>query len=351
MKRSSFLGHQNNYFDWLKNEGWSIGAIIFTAILPPIISAIIEHFLSTGSKCGCSPHSSRHFHSLVEFESLFQAIFIIVALAVLISNMRKTSKMLKDNRKLFANYIEHNTNRRIRRCDEKDFSVTVVTDIAKQFYVTWIIVWILWLIYYLGAYFLEIFMADHNVVLTYKQVFDFFNSIAMFSIYLILSCMTTKREERADDSNALWYGVMFLVLLTTVWLTLICSEDGERSKAYQYCQLLTSVFSTISFVLVLGKLNSNYLQIPSFFLLAMYIYAIVQAYIPFAGCGGRVSVIGQAIQAIQPYATLFGKLFVMLTLCWIVDKKRLVFFIIHESTALEETPALLDELDNEPVEF
>ncbi len=41
----------------------------------------------------------------------------------------------------------------------------------------------------------------------------------------------------------------------------------------------------------------------------------------------------------------------MLALCWVADKKRLIFFIIHEGVALDETPMLLDELDSDPVEF
>ena len=353
MKRKTFLGYQSPYIDWLHNERGSIILMLATIILPPVVNAIANYVLGMGGSCSCGASHKKAYDIGEYFRSpLLQAAFILVALIVLIHNMWQTNRMLKNNQKLLANYIERNTNRRIRRCSEKDFAVTVVSIIAKQFYVMWIVVWVIWLAYYLGTFLMDqLHKTDSLTAQVYRQVFDFLSSIAIFCIYLILSNVTSKRKERAEDSKGLWYGLMFLALLITTWLVLICNEGDKSSEAYQYCTLLTSIFSTISFVLVLGKLNSNYLQIPSFFLLAMYLYAIIQAYIPFAGCGGTVGVIGNVIESLRPYATLFGKLFVMLTLCWIVDKKRLVFFIIHESAALEETPALLDELDNEPVEF
>lgn len=357
MKKKTLFGFSSNYVDWLLNERYQISVTIFAATLPAVLPNIYSFFTKTNRACSCCSNDMQNGTLFVNYNSLFQAIFIAFTLFVLIFNMNRTKKMLKDGKNLIESYIERNTNRGNKRCNEKSFSFIVVSNIVKQFYYMWIVVWILWFAYYFGTFLLTLGVENieahlkTNHVIVFQQIFDFLSSIALFIIYIILTKVTTKRKERADGDESLWYCVLFLVLISIVWLSLIfnmCSSFFyEDSISYQYCSLLVSAFSAISFVLVLGKLNSNYLQIPGLFLCTMYIYAIIQAYIPFQDLG----IGGDIIKQLTPFVTFIGKVFVMLTLCWMVDKKRLIFFIIHKIATIDEAPSMLDELDSDPVEF
>lgn len=342
MKKKTLFGFSSNYIDWFLNERYQISVTIIAAILPTFVTSIYHDV----------PNGTSLVMLFKNHNSLFQAIFIAFTLFVLIFNMNRTKKMLKDGKNLIESYIERNTNRGNKRCDEKNFSFIVVSNIVTQFYIMWIVVWILWFAYYFGTFLLTLGGKNiENHIIVFQQIFDFLSSIALFIIYIILTKVTTKRKERADGDESLWYCVLFLVLISIIWLVLMfnmCSDSSyKNSLSYQYCSLLVSAFSAISFVLVLGKLNSNYLQIPGLFLCTMYIYAIVQAYIPFQDLG----IGGDIIERLTPFATFIGKVFVMLTLCWMVDKKRLIFFIIHKIATIDEAPSMLDELDSDPVEF
>ena len=364
MKKKTLFGFSSSYIDWLLNERYQISITITAAILPVFVTGTYNFFTKANRVCSCCSNGMHDGTSLIKlFENhsfLFQAIFIAFTLFVLISNMKRTERMLKDGKNLIESYIERNTNRGNKRCDEKNFSFIVVSNIVTQFYIMWIVVWILWFAYYFGTFLLTLGVENieahlkTNHVIVFQQIFDFLSSIALFIIYIILTKVTTKRKERkerADGTKSLWYCVLFLVLISIIWLVLMfnmCSDSSyKNSLSYQYCSLLVSAFSAISFVLVLGKLNSNYLQIPGLFLCTMYIYAIVQAYIPFQDLG----IGGDIIKRLTPFATFIGKVFVMLTLCWMVDKKRLIFFIIHKIATIDEAPSMLDELDSDPVEF
>lgn len=348
------LSRQSKYIDWLWSERYQLSVTVFAALIPMIIKNLLD--LSFGGTCLCCPTSNSEVENnsrIFCYNYLFQAIFIFVTLFVLIYNKRNTDDTLRKNKKLIANYIERYTYKRIRKCEEKYMAFNIVSAITRQFYIMWIVVWLLWLIYYMGMYLMCITNKSNELSCQiFGQVFDFLSTAAMFGIYIILNNVTTQFEKRSQKDHGLWNAILFLVLLFTIWISLLLIETNRP----QYSTLFVSAFSATTFVLVLGKLNSNYLQIPPFFLLVMYIYAIFQAYIPFKSSDNIVSVskvenISKAISFVFPYATFIGKIFVMLTLCWIVDKKRLIFFIIHKSAALDETPVLLDKLDCEPVEF
>lgn len=356
MRKNSAL-FDSPYWHWLWNERYQISVTVFAALLPVIANLI------TKISSWVNDDAHNIFGDLLgKDNSLFQAIFIFLTLFVLIYNMRKTKECLINNKELIANYIERNTNRHIRHCKEKYIAFDIVSDISHQFYWMWIVVWSLWLIYYVGKTMWNMGCSNNETAFwIFEQVFDFLSTAAMFGIYLILNTATTKFELRSQKNYGLWNGAILLLLFFAIWISLITiagiSWCPYSIQAHQYSELFISVFSTISFVLVLGKLNSNYLQIPPLFLFIMYLYAIVQAYVPFNPVNfenikkNDLDASFKVIGLVMPYATLIGKLFVMLTLCWIVDKKRLIFFIIHKSAALEETPVLLDELDSEPVEF
>lgn len=338
--------NRSDFAKWLVEERFQILTTLFAAILPTLLTAIWQQ------------GNNSLMHSFVtvftENSNLLQAIFIFITLFVLVKHMIRTNSILENLKEYIANYVEENVAKKYRSDKEKYYTHGIVSATVKQFYVVWIAVWIFWFIYYFGNWIFG--HEDTTSIRTFNLVFDFLSSTCIYIIYLILTDVTVKIEERAKGRLQLWYGFLFWIIIFAVWLSLIVRiyTDSDISETlYQYNNLLMSVFSALSFVLVLGKMNSNYLQIPRFFLLGMYVYAVFQAYVPFAGIENPSSLakIGYLIDQVVPYATLIGKVIVMLALCWIAGKKRLIFFIIHESVAMDETPALLDELDSDPVEF
>lgn len=91
----------------------------------------------------------------------------------------------------------------------------------------------------------------------------------------------------------------------------------------------------------------------------LYFYAAIQAYTPLLESsydtpflsGVYDAHIIKVIIAMLPYITLLGKVFLMLVLCWVVDYKRLIFFVIHRSVTIDQTPRLLNELNRNHVSF
>ena len=348
---SKNLKSNNDFVRWLFKERYQILITLFAAILPTILTIVVESVFTNDLTVSGLISLFRKNGSLI------QSLFIFITLFVLVNNMVRTNKTLEETKELVVSYIEKNTSKRYRSDKEKYYTFDIVSTTVKQFYIMWIVVWVFWFIYYTGSFIMgsQDDGQSSASIRVFNLTFDFLSSSAIYIIYLILTDVTVKIEERrANGHLQLWYGSLLWILIFSVWLSLLVkmlSSQSNYEVMYQYNNLLMSAFSSVSFVLVLGKLNSNYLQIPRVFLFIMYAYAIIQAYVPFRECTQKLSEVGSIINGILPFATLIGKVFVMLALCWVADKKRLIFFIIHESVALDETPMLLDELDSDPVEF
>lgn len=141
--------------------------------------------------------------------------------------------------------------------------------------------------------------------------------------------------------------------------------------------LALGLFSTFTYVLVLGKLNSYYLQIPILLSIFVYIFAIAQVFAPLELiASGWDSVKDGFVVATLPCEvtdkevnyhifdvvvsspvldvtashrlerlnfyfllfSMFGKLALALVLYWTVYKFRFIYFVITKNLALTETP-------------
>lgn len=107
-------------------------------------------------------------------------------------------------------------------------------------------------------------------------------------------------------------------------------------------------------MLLLGKMNSSYLKVPSIFMLLLYVYAVTQLYVPFKDSDlwmTKNSWLDTFLNYAIPYITLIGKIFLMLTICWIAVQRRFIFFVIHRSTTIDKIDDLISELNKENVSF
>lgn len=292
---------------------------------------------------------------------IIQSLFILITLYVLIQVQRYVLHDLKKSEEQIKQYIRKNCG--IKIFDHKETINTAFRTVqltVSQFFYAWEAVWLMWFIYYGGGVLLSIAFENvnnccchPNVLTIYQHIFDFLNSTAMFAIYIILTNVTVNYRKRTNNDytrlESLLAWVVFFIIFIAGIIIEVCLPIHLIAKIMPF---YVSIISTVTFVLVLGRINSSYLNVPSFFMLVLYIYAIIQLYIPFkdfsVGCNVWFS---PFVKGILPYLTLIGKVFLMLMICWIAVQRRFLFFVIHRSTTIDRIDDLLSELNKESVSF
>lgn len=357
-----------NLKNWWNAEKYNILLTLFAALIPLMINWGIDWNQATQVKPSQTKHqgekSERFWWSMSE-ESNYavQTIFIGITLFVLIRTRHATTKELVNSKGQIMQYILKNCSQKAYNNSSTERTYSNVKSMVRLFYIAWLVVWFLWLAYYLGNLFL-VYQHNDELRFGYRQIVNFMNSSAMFGVYTIIGNVSINVERRLDSFTSYWFSllgwfVLFICCIVGILIDLYNPGTTIGLRAHSCIFVLNAMFSIITMVLVLGKLNSVYLQIPRLFMWGLYIYAAIQAYTPLLESSHNILFIGEIcdtllidiIKAILPYITLFGKVFLMLVLCWIVDYKRLIFFVIHRSVTIEQTPRLLNELNRNHVFF
>lgn len=334
----------SEFKSWLKSDKYNIGLTLMSALLPSIATFVYKFYVKKGS-------GVNFFSVFILSEKVYYAItafFVFFTLFLLIYNMQSMVSVLKMKKEQIKNYMAKNCDIKIFN-NELDSSYRVVRQTVIQFYFACIMIWFLWLVLYFGNFLYSCFNSVCGKFI-FVEVFDFLSSTTMFVVYIILSNVTVNIEKRIKYDNGILYGVIVWLILATIWLIALITSVCNIEKNMQFVSIFSSMYASITFVLVLGKLNSNYLQVPRLFMWVLYIYAIIQAYYPIVDI--EFGVVKEPIGWLNnlfPYITLLGKLFFMLTLCWVAYRRRFIFFVIHKSISLDEVPRLLTELNKEKV--
>lgn len=346
---------------WYKEDKYQIWWTVAGAVLSTLLALICEN-VSFFKSIFTGKLDEFIFRLTPQVEYGIQSFFIIIAIFVILTNMWSTTKDLK-NKSHIIGYMIDNCNVKVFCREDNDRRYNVVRKTTLIFYYLWLVVWVLWLCYYLGNFLFSVaFPNAHNsnVVLArtiFSQIFDFLSSTAFLGIYLILTDITVDRKRRGGEATGLWTGGIVMIMLTVLFIVGLIhesiyinlpSDSNDTTLPPNIVSISLSIFSAGTFVLMLGKINSNYMRIPNAFLMIMYLYAIIQCYIPFKGSNELPL---QIFNVALPYVTLMGKVFVLLSLCWITYKKRLIFFVIHRSTAIDNIPRMLSELNQDLAEY
>lgn len=295
-----------------------------------------------------------------------QSAFIFIALCILIHGRTHTLREIR-NEDQITDYILQNCNVRTFNNADNHIRYKIIEKATRDFHTFWIIVWAIWFAYYFGNFCfclieefakskpttppnLQFRLASCQTI--YSQTLDYISSTVLLLIYGVLTNLTLKKKDLDEESSNLWVGGIFLVFLTIGFVVGVINETlfwkDVDSIHINVVSVALSVYAAISLILVLGKITSNYLRIPTFFLICMYFYAVIQCYIPFRNESNTPSAY---FYAIVPYLTLFGKVFILLSLCWMSYQKRLIFFLIHRRSAMESIPRLLSNLNRELVNY
>lgn len=363
----------NSIWLWLKDERVSIiGTILcpMLSVVIPLVSPLLEIHL--GNK------------GVITVLYFSQFAFLIVSLYFIMSNRTVILRQLKDKEQMLIRYFQKECH--IRNEEESPLAehFTVVSDTVQQFYKCWIAIWVLWILYY-GVESMNRMLPETSsftsILLHYafKCVIDFTTSILLFILYLVLNNVTVYRQKREEaNPNELRYGGLFLILCVCIIgaLFIYSLSVEEQMTAFGYMTLVNlalGAFATFAFVILLGKLNSFYLQIPILLNLMVYFYAISQMLSPLMMLAEGAGYIAKNNNAIDTYigqlltivgynlengqtvidhiktitenvniafllGSLFGKLCLTMVLYWIVYKFRFIYFVITKSLSLTETP-------------
>ena len=290
-----------------------------------------------------------------------QSLFILIALYILVHGRIHTLREIQ-NEDQITNYTLQNCNVRTFNAADNSVRYHIIKKATRDFYTFWILVWTIWFAYYFGNFcfcLIEEFVksSDQKFRLAscqtvYSQTLDYISSTVLLLIYGVLTNLTLKKKDVDEESSNLWVGGIFLIFLTIGFVIGVINETlfwkDTDSIHINVVSVALSVYAAISLILVLGKITSNYLKIPTFFLICMYFYAVIQCYIPFRNEPLTPSAY---FYAFVPYLTLFGKVFILLSLCWMSYQKRLIFFLIHRRSAMETIPRMLSNLNRELVNY
>lgn len=373
----------SSYKQWWQDETW---ALVLTVLCPIIATSFTVLGYFKDFKL-LSPN-----WGLEEFTNLlyaFQTLFMGIVFFYIWGHKDKIVRRLLQKEDLIETYFK----REYHVTDEEDFPIeerfAAIRHSVARFYQGWMALWLVWL-FYNGVMLLvgitggRVSSASYTYnMFVFRCIMEIVGSIILFYIYLVLNNVTISKEYRQDYSSADFrLGAIFLssCIITILALFIRAASSPTMNEAFApmlQVSLALGLFSTFTFVLVLGKLNSYYLQIPILLSIFVYIFAIAQVFapleliasgwdsvkdgvavttIPYEVVGPDRSYRIFDVQVSSPvlddktclyleklnfyflFFSMVGKLALALVLYWTVYKFRFIYFVITKNLALTETP-------------
>lgn len=347
---------------WLDSEKVNI---FITAIIPTFI-ALLTALITVIDK------KSAHSLKMLLMNDIFiysMQLVVICCIVFVIFRIRRKILVTNVMGQRLSSYVKEICNLRDQSEESVDSFMGVIKRTMSQFFYTWIVLWAILFIYYSGnlcfAIFDIVMFENINqevarlIVNGYNNIFNYLSSTAMFLIFIILNSVTVLINERKKGIGLIYSIILIvvfgcLILLPTFYSFCLCGIS------YFKMQLLITIilgfYSTFSFVLVLGKLNSNSsLYIPRCLIYGLYIYALIQmfqflfVFVPVRdyswGTFEEFNIYLNKLELIFKYITLIGKVCLSLSLLWIVYDSKIIYFVIQQSQALIEAAYRKDIFD------
>lgn len=225
----------------------------------------------------------------------------------------------------------------------------------RQFHALWLLIWLLWLFLYaimILAVVLKAFQVQYPTQLVnfMQDVLSIGTSTSMLFIYTMLTHKTVKRSANNMAKSDLGRVKIFAIILGFICVDLIANTLLANNPYYSQIifsiRLVIGLYSVVTFMAVLGKLNSPYVQIQRRNMIILYIYASIQLLYPFGEevMGGLFSHSNIVITLLTS-VSFFCKIIFFYTISWILETGRLTYFILAQSNVSREEPAGFDEFD------
>lgn len=293
--------------------------------------------------------------------SIAQVLFTLSALIVI--SYRYTSYTLKElsSENALKDYIECECRYRQTADNTSEQACRIVKRTLEQFFTMWKFIWLAWMMYYIVETFYWSPLMDRGncyhvaVVSGIMELIDFLGSASMLALYVVLNDYTVDRRVRVRSFNSAIFITGIVSCIVCVFCLLFFSKymsNPQENLFYAlYCRIVLSSFGCISFALVLGKFNSHYLQIPRLMIMPLYIYAVVQAFSFLVGDleSAERDILFEPLTEIAnrvvPWVTIIGKIALLVALSWMLNNKRIIFFIVRRSLSMTEVKEQLSEFN------
>lgn len=338
--------------EWISAERVNI---MLTAVLPTLLGLIgllVQAF--GGTKLGnikLTMSNDIFTHSI--------QLFLIVCALYVLYKIGDRQDFDKNRESRLRDYIKNEASMHDKSPESMDIVVQIIKDTVSKFYKRWKMLWICFLVYYAGNLFFlllkkEWIAYDHLVMTMVNNVFnnflDFASSCAMFTVFMVLNTATVSKQEKDIYRYGLTSSYVFMgVFGCLVFFPTLFSLSLSVSSYYCFqmgISFVLSIYSALTFVLLLGKLNSTYLHIPRLIFYGLYFYAIAQMfqfmlveqearYWISLPCGIEESM--DLIMILFQYVTFVGKILLALVLIWIMYRSRFICFVVQHSLEISET--------------
>ena len=145
----------------------------------------------------------------------------------------------------------------------------------------------------------------------------------------------------------IFLGFLWFVCCIIEIFSLYYDQDAYDIIQF-YLQLTIGIFASISFMSVLGRLNSSYLNMPQWVVMCLYFYSAIQITYPltYNNILDKISVYGSLnFTTLLALLAFLGKVFLFIIIRWIMIDNRFLFFILHKANAMSESDRILKEFN------
>jgi hypothetical protein len=332
---------------WIAKDKFTVGLSIICGFIPPLIGFILNSVKS---------HSLDLNINLDIWIDVANIFFVFTTLMLLVNSNFLIDEMKKKRERLYE-YVQREFDsdcELVTQGDDVLFQRMTIS--VKQFYYSWIMIWTIWLILYLGKFIISLYSISniipdemHRLSELIENLLNLANSFTMFFIYMVMTITTVKVSAVARNRGQLHVAVILLTFLGggCFLFDLYSMYLIDYDHIQFYIRLFIGTVATISFMAVLGRLNSSYLDIPQGIIMFLYLYASLQMLYPFIyensdDENGIVSTVNVKYISALFYALSFlGKILLFMVIRWVMKENRFLFFIIRKANNMSESDDML----------
>ncbi len=225
----------------------------------------------------------------------------------------------------------------------------------NRFYFSWIAVWLMWLAMYISKFIFGLVaesipnnLADivcRNYYFA-NNLLDLLVSLVFVFIYMSLSYSNVNMKSPDTSRRSIHIGTVVLffvavVLLLTDYYSMKLPDNDSYFYLQYWLQTIISLIATISFMMVLGKLNSGYLNVPQWLFISLYLYAATQMLYPILDNEHAVTIKLldgniKYFQHITNAIAFFGKVCLLILIRWVAIDRRFLFYLVHKTNEMAE---------------
>lgn len=339
---------EDNFFDWLKHQKFTVILALICAFVPMVFTSIQWSWDDFGK--------NPILQFLLEHSyEIGNVIFIFVTLVMLIKTSLLMDKDSEKSEKLYK-YVKDTfgSNSKFAQNGEKILFKRMQISVG-QFYYSWLCIWTIWLLLYISKFIYGIesdlfcdSISTFRFITFFENILNLMGSFVFFFIYMVITISTVNIGSLSGDNKSTMHSavitLMFIgfVCLSVDYFSTFIALPSKYENVQYGVGLVIGIIASISLMAVLGRLNSSYLDIPQWLVVCLYLYASVQVLYPFMRNLDGVDSQGENLLGKVVYVISFGgKVCLFLVIRWITLRKRFLFFLLHKANSMVESDEML----------